>query len=48
MEDKLCIHDNGKAVPLEWFAGSDVLLLGRYGLFARDDSPRNLLNLIKQ
>ena len=41
--DDLFLHGNKDAGCIEYFSGSEVLLFGCYGLFARDDDSRYLL-----
>lgn len=41
--DDLFLHGNREAGCIGYFSGSEVLLFGNYGLFARDDDSRNLL-----
>ena len=41
--DDLFLHGNRDAGCIGYFSGSEVLLFGSYGLFARDDDSRYLL-----
>ena len=41
--DDLFLHGNKDAGCIGYFSGSEVLLFGCYGLFARDDDSRYLL-----
>ncbi len=41
--DDLFLHGNKDAGCIGYFSGSEVLLFGSYGLFARDDDSRYLL-----
>ena len=41
--DDLFLHGNNDAGCIGYFSGSEVLLFGNYGLFARDDDSRYLL-----
>ena len=41
--DALFLHGNRDAGCIGYFSGSEVLLFGSYGLFARDDDSRYLL-----
>ena len=41
--DDLFLHGNKDAGCIGYFSGSEVLLFGGYGLFARDDDSRYLL-----
>ena len=41
--DDLFLHGNKDAGCIGYFSGSEVLLFGNYGLFARDDDSRHLL-----
>lgn len=41
--DDLLLHGNRDAGCIGYFSGSEVLLFGSYGLFARDDDSRYLL-----
>ena len=42
--DDLFLHGNRDAGCIGYFSGSEVLLFGSYGLFARDDDSRYLLS----
>lgn len=41
--DDLFLYGNKEAGSIGYFVGSEVLLFGRYGMFARDDDSRYLI-----